>query len=316
MFLKMKTRLLFDTPAAGAEGTPPAASMLNGGGGTPPATPPAATPPATPPAGGGANPPATPPAGGQPSWISSLPKEMQENENIKKFTSAEALAGSYLSAVKMIGADKIAVPNKHTTPEEFRAILHKIGLPEKAEDYTGGIKFKDTIKEETFKKAFAEEAFKHGILPAQAQAMADFYADQAATTMDKVMGARKAKFDSEVADLQKEWGGAFNENIAKANKVIADLGGEGFADHFNNSGYGGDKQLIKFLAKVGGEMFKEHNFVNGSGGGGGLSPQELDKKIAEGQANPAYTDKLHPQHKLVVAEVKSLFEQKYPVDKK
>lgn len=299
MFLK-RHRLLFDTPTPAADGAAPALSMLTGG--QPAPTPEQATPP-----------PPTPPA--NESWLSALPKDMQDNVSLKKFTSVEALAGSYLNASKMIGADKIAVPTKHTTPEEFRALLHKIGLPEKVEDYSGGIKFKDSVKEDSFKKAFVAHAYKNGVLPSAAQAMADFYADQAAVALDKVAASRNQQFDQDVAALKQEWGGAFGANVAKANKVLADVGGEAFANHFNDAGYGGDKEMVKFLAKVGGEMFKEHKFVDGNGTAGGLTPQELNAKIAAAQAHPAYFDKLHPQHKAIVDEVQSLYQKKFPVDK-
>lgn len=308
MFLRM-TRHLFDTPAAVAEGTPPASTNLFS---TPPAasagTPPA-TPAATPPAGGSAPPTSS-------SWITSLPKELQDNPSITKFTSVEALAGSYINAQKLIGADKIAVPTKHTTPEEFRQVLHKLGLPEKPEDYSNGVKFKDVIKDDNFKKAFTAEAYKHGILPAQAQAMADFYATQSEEAVTKLNASAKQSYDDNVKALKTEWGSAFDLNINRGMKVLSDFGGKEFVEHFDKSGYGADKEMVKFVAKIGEEMFKEHKFVDGQGTSTGMTPQEIDQKIAAVYANPAYSDKLHPSHKTLVAEAKNLFEMKFPVDKK
>jgi len=43
-----------------------------------------------------------------------------------------------------------------------------------------------------------------------------------------------------------------------------------------------------------------------------MSPQELDKEINKLRMDPAYMDKSHPNHKAAVAEVKDLFEKRYP----
>ena len=53
--------------------------------------------------------------GGAADWRSQLPKELQEDATLKKYTSVSALAGAYLNAQKLIGADKIAIPGKHAT---------------------------------------------------------------------------------------------------------------------------------------------------------------------------------------------------------
>jgi len=90
-------------------------------------------------------------------WRSSLPKELQENAAIKKYTSVEALAGAYVNAQKLIGSDKIPLPGKHATEEDWKNIYSKLGLPDAVDKYD--VKFKETAAVDAdFVKNFKENA--------------------------------------------------------------------------------------------------------------------------------------------------------------
>ena len=45
------------------------------------------------------------------SWKEAISEEFRNDPNIEKFTEIDALAKSYINATKMIGQDKVAVPN-------------------------------------------------------------------------------------------------------------------------------------------------------------------------------------------------------------
>lgn len=261
---------------------------------------------------GAASPPADSKGGSSTDWRASLPKELQEDATLKKFTSVDALAGAYVSAQKLIGADKIAVPGKHTTPEEFRQILHKIGLPEQAEKYE--VKFTDPDLEPV-SGSFKEAAFKAGVLPQQAQAMAQWLEEQRKAGLEAMDKSSKERFNQAVSTLKGEWGDAFQRKIGAANKLLVDFGGKELVEHVGKAGYSSDEKLVRLLADVGEKLYGEHKFVEG-GQSTGLTPQEIDAEIGKLQASPAYLDRQHPQHKSVVAEITALFQKKYPVDKK
>lgn len=267
-------------------------------------------------ASGGGNNAGSAGGGNASDWRAGLPKEMQENASLKKYTSIEALAGAYLNAQKIIGAEKIPVPGKHTTEEEWKAIFQKLGVPEKPEDYT--VKFKEGFSvDEKFSKEFQQHAHKLGILPKQAQALADWFSDINMGSEQSVQAELKKQFETGVANLKKDWGNAFDLNVARANKALAELGGEEIVNHFLKRGYGGDEKVIRFLAKVGETLFGEHKVVEGQGGSGVMTPKELDTEISRLQKEPAYFDKTHPNHKSIVEEVRELYAKRYPsVDKR
>ena len=45
------------------------------------------------------------------SWKDSISEEYRVDPNIEKFTEIDALAKSYINATKMIGQDKVVIPN-------------------------------------------------------------------------------------------------------------------------------------------------------------------------------------------------------------
>lgn len=243
-------------------------------------------------------------------WRAQLPKELQDEPSLTKFTSIEALAGAYKNAQKLIGGEKIPVPTKHTTEEEWQGIFKKLGLPEKMDEY--GVKFKEGAPvDEKFTKDFKEQAYKLGLLPKQAQAMADWFTNVNEGAIQYTQEQAKANFEKEVNTLKQEWGNAFDLNVSRANKAVKELGGDELLQHLTAKGLGADAKTMKFLAAVGEKLFAEHKFVEGEGTNSTKSPKELDQAIRELQQNPAYFDKHHPSHKAIVEEAKELFAQRY-----
>ena len=244
-------------------------------------------------------------------WKSALPKELQEDASLKKFTSLDALAGAYINAQKLIGADKIPVPGKYTTDDEWKEIYKKLGVPEKLEEYD--IKFKDGVPvAEEFSKTFKEKAHTLGILPKQAQALAEWFSDSIAQGQQSAEMVSAEEFENNKKALVKEWGNAFDLNINRANKVVNDLGGEELVKMLNDTGAGANPVVLKFLAKIGENLYKEHKFVEGESSNNSYTPKELDTKIGQLRADPAYYDKNHPKHKTIVDEIKSLYDLRYP----
>lgn len=248
-------------------------------------------------------------------WRSTLPKELQDDPTIKKFPTVDALAKSYLSAQGMIGADKIVVPNAKTaTADDWENVFNKLGRPA-LDKYE--VKFKDGVTiDKDFHEAFRTTAHKTGLLPSQAQGLADWFSDINAQAEQKFVAQRQANFDKQVNDLKTEWGNAFDAKIGRVNKLISDMGA---AKYFQERGYGSDPILFKFLDFAADKLYKDAKIIDGSNAGGGKAartPQEIRAAIGKLQADPAYNSKDHPAHAAAVQEMQGLHEELYPVDKK
>ena len=150
------------------------------------------------------------------SWKDSISEVYRNDPNIEKFTEADSLAKSYINAVKMIGQDKIAIPNNNSTDEAWNEVYDKLGRPESAEKYSLDAKSKVVSLDESAVKQFAETSHKLGLNNKQAQGLLEFYK----TNMEGT--AQQAKIDTETAQaqseqaLRSEWGREFDTKVKQA----------------------------------------------------------------------------------------------------
>ena len=109
------------------------------------------------------------------SWKQSISEQYRTNPNIEKFTEIDALAKSYINAVSMIGTDKIPLPGKTATDEQWNEVYNKLGRPESPDKYN--LQFKTDVApvDENVIKGFAQNAHKLGLNNKQAQGILEFY---------------------------------------------------------------------------------------------------------------------------------------------
>jgi hypothetical protein len=63
------------------------------------------------------------------SFLESLPEELRNEPSLRTFTDPGSLAKSYVNAQRMIGADKVAIPSKSATSDEWREVYTRLGAP-------------------------------------------------------------------------------------------------------------------------------------------------------------------------------------------
>lgn len=278
-------------------------------------TPPAATgdlltsPPSgtTPPASGNTIPPAS---SAPKSWRDDLPEDIRGEGSLKHITDVQTLAKSYINAQKMVGADKIPVPGKHATEQDWQQVYRKLGLPEKVEDYTlPEIKDGDKTVIEGFKKV----AFENGILPKQAEKLLGFYQDLNKQALTANEAAKSAKMTEGVEALKKEWGNGFDKEVNAAKKALETFGDPDAIKYIRENGLGNDPVLVKIFNKIGKTLGEDTiKGDNGSRPGWGMTPAEADAKINSilSNAGHPYYNESHPNHAAAVKEVTELFAQK------
>ena len=69
------------------------------------------------------------------SFLDSLPEDLRGEPSLKNFTDAGSLAKSFVHAQRMIGAEKLPLPGKSATEDEWNTIYSKLGRPDSAADY-------------------------------------------------------------------------------------------------------------------------------------------------------------------------------------
>lgn len=177
----------------------------------------------------------------------------------KKFTRPEALARSYESLEKQIGAKGLIVPGSNATPQERDAFYNALGRPAKPEEY--GFAKPDKIKigdaervvpDTAWDKARADKwqakLFELGIPKDQAQKIMMAAVEESVTGLGMIADAQKQIQASGKAALQKEWGVDYDKNLGAAIRAAEQFGGEELKNH---PALGNDPVLIKALAKIG-----------------------------------------------------------------
>jgi len=241
------------------------------------------------------------------SFLESLPEDLRNEPSLRTFTDPGALAKSYVNAQRMIGADKIAIPGKHSTPDEWREVYTKLGAPTEAKSYE--ISAGDV--DEGMLEAFRQQAYEAGLTNQQANTMMKYYTDQAAAARaaedDKIQGAQ----EQSIAELQQEFGRAYEQRIELAqNAARTFLGGTEIFDEIELSDgrlLGDHPDIVKMFAALG-EQIGEDKLV-GEPSEMIMTPQEAQRQIDElTLPNSPYWDKTHPNKDRIVEEVLRLRE--------
>ena len=244
------------------------------------------------------------------TWKDSISEEYRKDPNIEKFTEADALAKSYINAVKMIGQDKLAVPTNNSTEEAWNEVYDKLGRPESAEKYSLDAKSKVVSLDENAVKQFAETSHKLGLNNKQAQGLLEFYK----TNMEGT--AQQAKIDTETAqaqaeqELRSEWGREFDTKVKQAGSLAkANMKPEILDMTLSNGTRLGDHpEIIKGFAKIAG-MMAEDKIVSTESESvqSNQSIQDEIDTIINDRASP-YWNKSHPNHDKQVQQVYTLRE--------
>lgn len=245
-------------------------------------------------------------------WRSSLPEELKSEKSLSSITDIAGLAKSYVHAQKLIGADKIPVPNKHATEEDWNAVYEKLGRPKTADEYK--LNVPENIKsDQTGIKNFSLTAHKLGLLPRQAEGILKYYSDLSALAMNdansKALTGRKGAEEN----LKQEWGAAYNQKLEAAGKVFKEYIGPDYQNLILQDGtkLGDNPAIAKAFAKLA-ESLGEDKLVSNTGPNY-MTPNEIQKQLSEITAlGTAYHNKNHPNHDAAVQEAFSLREQLHP----
>ena len=244
------------------------------------------------------------------TWKEAISQEYRSNPNIEKFTELDALAKSYINAVSMIGTDKIPLPGKTATDEQWNEVYNKLGRPETADNYK--LEFKTDVApvDENVIKGFAQNAHKLGLNNKQAQGILEFYK----STLEGSAKEMSVNMETAQADatnaLRSEWGRAYDDNLRKAADVAQTYLEPELLDTQLRDGsrLGDNPKIIKAFANIA-NLLSEDKII-GAESDNVLQGRDIEKEIDELTTDKqgAYWNKNHPSHNKVVNQVLSLRE--------
>jgi hypothetical protein len=244
------------------------------------------------------------------TWKEAISEEFRNDPNIEKFTEIDALAKSYINATQMIGKDKVAVPNKNSTEDQWNEVYDKLGRPESADKYSLNAKSEVVPIDEGAIKQFAENAHQLGLNNKQAQGILEFYKNN----MESM--AQQAKVDTETAQVQseqqlrQEWGREFESNVKKAGALAkANMNPEILDMQLKDGMRLGDHpEIIKGFAKIAGMMSEDKIVSTESENVSSNTDVETEISDIMNNKDGPYWNKSHPDHDKMVQQVYTLRE--------
>jgi hypothetical protein len=243
-----------------------------------------------------------------PEWLKGVDAEIASDPSLKVFNNPQDLIKSYVHAQKMLGKDKVVLPGKNSTEQDWKQFYHKIGLPAEMDKYELKKGEKYVIQDDVMSE-FKKLAFENNMLPGQAQKIMDWFNEKASAGMESAYSSKEQEVTKGWEELNKEWGNGFEKNMSAAKTVIKEFGDESFVNYLNESGLGDDPKLARFLANIG-KNLREDSFKEEAISHVNMTPSEAksayNKIIAD--PNHPYRNSSHPDHKNAVMEVNKLFE--------
>jgi len=216
----------------------------------------------------------------------------KEDGSIDVDASARKLAASYVELEKT--RPRGTTPK---TPEEYKID----GLPE-------GVDF-EAVKKDPLFTGFLKGAHARGMTNDDVSYALGEYFKLAPELLkaNQQMGAEEAK-----AALAKVWTGGdqvVTQNLGLAMRAVKGFGTEGDVPggiERLTAKYGNDPDFLAFAAKVGKEMQEDQPIRDGT-----PAAQDWDGQVAAIKAHPAYTNADHPEHKILVQKMKTLYDARY-----
>jgi len=251
-------------------------------------------------------------AGGvkETGWLDGVDEEYRGS--IAHFKDPNSLAKSYVHAQKMVGADKVVVPGKHATEDDWKSFYQKAGMPGDIKDYSleapEGVELEDGELSE-----FKEILYKNNVMPEAAAQILKHYGAQKSAAMDRVAQSAQLDATEKLDALKNEWGEqGYTRNLHKAALVLREFGSPDLDQVLDSTGFGNSPELIRLLANIG-QAMREDTFKGEELQGGMTRDEALSKhQTMLGDIDGPLMNGNHPNHQAALKEAEELMKIAYP----
>ena len=251
------------------------------------------------------------------SFRESLPEDLRNNPSLKNFNDIGGLAKSYVHAQRMIGADKIALPNQNSTDEDWTTVYNKLGRPQESTGYE--ITVPDFFEEQGFKNAIHGA----GLNQNQAQKISEYMNAQQTAAVEQMQQTQdQARLDLET-NLKKQFGKDYENRVqrvqATAKYLFGTKGEAGHADNiFSNiiladgRRLGDHPDIFDMFLDLSDHISEDQ--LEGVTSESAMTPEDAQEEINSITADPKgpYWNNKHPLHESTAQKVKELYEYVHP----
>lgn len=230
-----------------------------------------------------------------PDWFARFEELQPFAASLAKFRRPEALAKSYAHLERMRGYPD---PQDARRMADFRSA---VGLPEHEEEFSLPRPEEAPVElwDDALAADMAKVAYRYGVPPQAMSALAQEYTRQGLRALRSAEQARHAAVLRAEAELQQEWGAAYEDNMAQIASVLsslADRAGVDAAALAENPALRASPDFAKLMLAVA-DQLQEPPLRSGSPSDSG--PREA-YRIAHDPTHPlheAYMRTNHPRHR-------------------
>lgn len=242
------------------------------------------------------------------SWYGQVADDAVGYIENKGWKQASDVIEGYRNLEKMFGADRadrtITIPKEG---EAWDGVYSKLGRPESSDKY----EFKSEYSGDETVSWFKDQAFAAGLNQSQAAALLDNWMEYSGNISESRSKDQELKHDSEMADLKKDWGNAYDANMQSAKRAASEFG---FSQDELDSIEGaiGPKALLDKLSNIGKALSedsyqassREANFI--------ISPAEAQERISNLKLDKTFMDQYMSGSPEAMEKMTKLMNAAYP----
>lgn len=243
-------------------------------------------------------------------WRSTLPDDLKSDAQLERIKDVPTLAKSYIHAQRMVGVDKIPVPPKTATDDDWGQVYSRLGRPDDPTGYE--IKADGQVITEDNLGNIKDTFHKIGLNNTQAEKLLGWYGDTIKSSLESQERNGEleatAQFENAEKALRQEWGKAYDERLSTANNIADKFGFSALLEQTDSSGnkLGNNPDFIKAVYNVS-EAVGEHGNV-GQTKNEIMTPAQATLEINSLRQSEAYKNDRHPEHRQAVEAMSKLYE--------
>jgi len=247
-------------------------------------------------------------------WRTEIPEEIRGHKSLETIQDVGSLAKSFVNAQSLIGADKVAVPGKYATDDDWSLVYDKMGRPADSSGYELQNKISEgQVENVELLTNYKDVAHKLGLQPKQAQGLLNWFNENNEKSLPDP-NAMVVRQEETVNNLKREMGAAFDDNIALGNGVLSEFGTDDIVNLKMEDGslFGDNPDVIRMMSKLG-RFLKEkvgEDTLAGTKMSGAPTNDELTQKLRDiRRTDGPFWDAKHPEHSWYVDESLKIAEQ-------
>jgi hypothetical protein len=242
-----------------------------------------------------------------------VPENVRGDAVWDRVKTIQGAMGMLAHTERMKGADTIAKPSDRYEESDWEEWYNLGGRPQNPQDY--GIAKPENMPDELWNgeryDKYSELFHRLGLNKTQVDGIIQAHAEELMLHQTNMANDSEANMAQLKADLLSEWGNAFEQKKHLGNAAIekGTKGDPEFKERLLQK-FGNDPDFIKFASNVGGDFSESGSVpvVKTSS-----TPTEIQDKINEIMASPAFMDRKNPGHKRAVEQITRLTKEKFNV---